>query len=131
MSALSSAATTAARMTHVRWWILGLVFFCITLNYLDRMVMGILAPDLQKQYHISDIQCGYIQSAFALSYAFGQLFSGRLLDQIGTRLGYALALSAWSLAAMLHAVARGPWGFGIMRGLLGVAESPAFPGAAK
>jgi ACS family hexuronate transporter-like MFS transporter len=120
-----------ARMTHFRWVILGLIFFGTTLNYLDRLVMGILAPDLQRQYHISDVQYGYIQSAFALSYALGQLLSGRFLDKIGTRIGYAVALTGWSFASMLHAVAAGPWSFGIMRALLGVTESPAFPAAAK
>jgi len=119
------------RPKNFRWWILALVFLGTTLNYLDRMVMGVLAPGLQVQYHISDRQYGFIQGAFALSYAFGQLFSGRVLDQIGTRIGYALALIGWSIAAMLHAIVAGPWGFGIMRGLLGISESPAFPAAAK
>jgi ACS family hexuronate transporter-like MFS transporter len=123
--------SASGRRSSIRWWILGLVFVGTTLNYLDRMVMGILAPGLQKDYAISDVQYGYIQSAFALSYAIGQVFSGRLLDQIGTRIGYALALGAWSVAAMFHSVARGPWAFGAMRIVLGVMESPAFPGAAK
>ena len=118
-------------MTRFRWWILALLFLGTSLNYLDRMVMGILAPDLQRQYLISDVQYGFIQSAFAMSYAFGQVFSGRLLDHIGTRLGYAIALSGWSAACMFHAVVRGAWGFGIMRALLGISESPAFPAAAK
>ena len=130
-SAASSVQGGQIRKTRVRWWILGLVFFGTTLNYLDRMVMGILAPGLQKDFLISDIQYGYIQSAFAMSYAVGQVFSGRLLDQIGTRLGYALSLAAWSLAAALHALAQGVWGFGFLRVLLGFSESPAFPGAAK
>lgn len=119
------------KRSRFRWVVLGLVFFAITINYLDRLVMGILASDLQAIYSISNVQYGYIQSAFALSYAFGQLVSGNLLDRFGTRLGYAVALGAWSLASIFHAFARGPWGFGIMRGLLGVAESPAFPAATK
>ena len=118
-------------MTRVRWWILGLLFFGTTLNYLDRMVMGILAPDLQKQYLISDVQYGYIQSAFAFYYAFGQFFSGRMLDAVGTRMGYALSLATWSIVEIFHAFARGFTGFRVMRALLGVAESPAFPAAAK
>lgn len=118
-------------MTKIRWWILGLIFFGTTMNYLDRMVMGILAPGLQKQYSISDIQYGYIGSAFALSYAFGQVFTGPLIDRIGIRLGYGLALAGWSIASMLHAVVSSAWGFGIMRGILGISESPAFPTAAK
>jgi ACS family hexuronate transporter-like MFS transporter len=117
--------------SRFRWVVLALVFFGITINYVDRLVMGILAPDLQRQYSISDVQYGYIQSAFALAYAFGQFFSGRWLDRVGTRIGYAVALAGWSAASMLHALARGPWGFGIMRGMLGVSESPAFPAATK
>ena len=118
-------------MTHVRWVILGLLFLGTTINYVDRLVMGILAPDLQKLYNITNIDYGYIQSAFALSDAFGQLVSGGLLDRFGTRVGYAVALAGWSLSSMLHAVARGPLSFGIVRGMLGVSESPAFPAAAK
>lgn len=119
------------RRTRFRWIILALLFFATTINYLDRMVMGILAPDLQKLYSITDVQYGYIQSAFALSYAFGQLICGGLLDVIGVRTGFALALVGWSVASILHAVARGPVGFGICRGLLGVTESPNFPAATK
>ena len=121
----------AGRMTSFRWVILGLVFLGTTLNYLDRLVMGILAPDLQVQYHISNVQYGYIQSTFALSYAFGQLVAGGLLDRFGTRVGYAVSLAAWSVASMFHAFARGPLSFGLARGLLGVSESPAFPAATK
>src|SRR4051812_49553825 len=65
-----------------RWVVLTLVFLAITINYVDRLVMGILAGDLQKLYHISDVQYGYIQGAFALSYAAGQLASGAWLDRV-------------------------------------------------
>ena len=95
------------------------------------MVLGILAPDLQKAYHISEQAYGYIGFAFAWSYALGQSAAGAWLDRIGTRLGYAIALAAWSVVSGLHALARGAWSFGIMRGLLGVSESPAFPAATK
>jgi ACS family hexuronate transporter-like MFS transporter len=125
------ATPGAGRMTRVRWFILALIFFGTTTNYLDRMVMGILAPDLQRLYHITDSQYGNIQSAFAFAYACGQLISGGILDRIGIRMGYAMALTAWSIVSMLHAVARGPVGFGVVRALLGLSESPAFPGATK
>src|SRR5215213_4827716 len=101
--------------SRFRWVVLTLVFFAITINYIDRLVMGILAGDLQKLYQINDIQYGYIQSAFALSYAAGQLASGAWLDRVGTRIGYTVSLLGWCIASMLHALARGPWGFGIMR----------------
>src|SRR3954470_22107448 len=114
-------------MTKFRWVILFLLFFATSVNYLDRMVMGILAPDLQKLYNITDVDYGRINSAFALSYAGGQLVCGRILDLIGVKLGFALALVAWSGASILHAFARSALGFGLARGLLGVAESPNFP----
>src|SRR5688572_2101829 len=127
----NAAAVPSGRRTHFRWVILALVFFATTINYLDRMVMGILAPELQKLYAITDQQYGYIQSAFALSYAFGQLVCGRLLDVVGVKMGFALALAAWSIASIVHAFARGPVGFGFARAFLGVAESPNFPAATK
>jgi MFS transporter, ACS family, hexuronate transporter len=118
-------------MTRFRWVILFLVFLAATINILDRMVMGILAPDLQRIFHIDNVHYGYIQSTFAMSYAAGQLVSGGILDRFGTRVVFAIALTGWSLAAMLHAAARGAGSFIVMRGILGVSESPAFPAAAK
>ena len=128
---LAANIAEAAPATRFRWVVLALVFAAITINYIDRMVISILAPDLRKQYNIGDEAYGYITSAFALSYAFGQMVSGRWLDWVGTRIGYAVALGAWSIAAVLHAFARSSWGFGIARGLRGVTESPAYPAAVK
>lgn len=122
---------TTKQTSHFRWVILFLIFFATTVNYLDRMVMGILAPDLQKLYSITNLEYGQIQSAFAICYALGQLISGGILDIIGVRAGFAIALIAWSAASMLHALARTPLGFGLARGFLGVAESPNFPAATK
>ena len=82
-----SATNVAKPATKFRWVILGLLFFATTVNYLDRMVMGILAPELQASFNISNYQYGLIQSAFALSYAAGQLVSGAILDMIGVRAG--------------------------------------------
>ena len=128
---LANDIAGARPATGFRWIVLTLVFFAITINYIDRMVISILAPDLRRQYNIGDEAYGYITSAFALSYAFGQMVSGRWLDWVGTRIGYAVALAAWSVASIFHAFARSSWGFGIARGLLGVTESPAYPAAVK
>ena len=98
-------------MTHFRWVILAVVFVGTTLNFLDRSIMGVLATPLQEQYGITDVQYGYIQSAFAFSYGLSQSVSGGLLDRFGNRLVYAVALAGWSIAAMLHALVRGAWGF--------------------
>lgn len=118
-------------MTRFRWVILSVVFVGTTLNFLDRSIMGVLATPLQEQYGITDVQYGYIQSAFAFSYGLSQSVSGGLLDRFGNRLVYAVALASWSIAAMLHALARGAWGFGLARALLGISESPNYPAAAK
>ena len=114
-----------------RWIILALIFVAITINYIDRLVISILAPDLQAKFSISDSQYGYIGSAFAIAYALGQVLSGRMLDRIGTRLGYGISLIAWSGCAMVTALGIGPWSFAGYRAALGFAESPSFPGAAK
>src|SRR5271170_7872233 len=101
-----------------RWAILVLICAGTTINYIDRLVIAILAPDLQKLYHITDAQYGYIGSAFGVTYSLG-------------RIGYALALAAWSTCAMFTALGRGALSFSLLRGILGVCESPGYPAAAK
>lgn len=125
------AAPSPKQTSHFRWVILGLLFFATTINYLDRNVMGILAPDLKRIFSIDDSQYGDIQGAFALAYAAGQLVCGRLLDVVGVRAGFALALVAWCMASMSHAFAGSVFGFKLARIFLGVAESPNFPAATK
>lgn len=114
-----------------RWVVLGLVFIAITINYLDRLIMAVLSPDLLRIFKMTKVEYGWTASAFALSYAFGQVICGGLLDKIGVRIGYAASIAAWSISAMLHAFAKGPIGFSVARGLLGVSESPAYPAATK
>ncbi len=119
-------------MTHFRWVILGLVFFGTTVNYMDRQILAYLAPDLRDKYHFfTDTEYGAMQAIFALAYALGQLFSGRWIDWIGTRLGYALSLFSWSIMSILHVAARSAMSFSIVRALLGISESPNFPAAVK
>lgn len=115
----------------VRWLVLALIFFGTTFNYVDRLVMSVLASDLQAKFSMDDAAYGYIGSAFAICYAIGQVLSGKLLDRIGTRIGYAISLVAWSICAMATALGTGAWSFGFWRGALGLAESPSFPAAAK
>jgi ACS family hexuronate transporter-like MFS transporter len=129
--ALPIEYATPGNPTRFRWVVLAMVFFAITINYIDRMVMGLVAPELRETFHIDARAYGYITAAFGLCYALGQAMSGRWLDWIGTRVGYAIALFAWSIASMMHAVAGSALGFGIMRGILGVTESPAYPAANK
>ncbi len=114
-----------------RWTICALVFFATTVNYLDRQVISILKPVLESDLGIGEVEYGAIVSAFQLSYAIGMLLMGRFIDWIGTKLGYAFAFVGWSLAAVGHALARGPVGFGVARAFLGVTEAGNFPAAIK
>jgi ACS family hexuronate transporter-like MFS transporter len=138
-SALASPDTTAVtpeggfsgRRTNVRWVICALLFFATTINYVDRSVLGVLAPDLQKTIGWTDTQYGDINAAFQGAYALGFLIVGRFVDRVGTKIGYAAALIVWSIAAAGHALARSALGFGVARFFLGLGEAGNFPSAIK
>jgi ACS family hexuronate transporter-like MFS transporter len=114
-----------------RWTICALIFFATTVNYLDRQVIGILKPLLDSELGVGEKDYSRIIMAFQLCYAFGMLIAGRLIDRFGTRLGYGISVALWSLAAMGHALAKGPFGFGFWRSALGVSEAGNFPAAIK
>lgn len=118
-------------MSHFRWVVCALLFFASTINYMDRQVLGILAPYLQHIIGWNEIQYGYIVTAFQAAYAIGLLLMGRLIDRVGTRIGYAIAIAIWSLAAMSHALARTAFEFAEARFALGFGESGNFPAAIK
>lgn len=127
----SAQRALGAKTGHLRWYICGLLFFATTVNYMDRQVLGILKPVLSRELHWSEADFGWIIFAFQLSYAFMMPVAGRVMDWLGTRLGYALAVLVWSLASMSHAVARNVFQFGFARFGLGIGESANFPAAVK
>lgn len=114
-----------------RWRILSLLFFATTINYIDRQVIGILAPYISEELGWSEVDYGYIVTAFQVAYGIGLVTMGRLLDRIGTRIGYSLSITIWSIAAMAHALARSVFGFGLARFTLGIGEAANFPAAVK
>jgi len=116
---------------NYRWVICALLFFATTINYVDRQIIGVLAPTLKRDLHWDDIQYSNIITAFQIAYAIGLLLSGRFIDWIGTRIGYALSLLLWSISAMAHALVRSVWGFSVARFALGFAEAGNFPAAIK
>ena len=126
-----AVSASSERMTRYRWVICALLFFATTINYMDRQVLGILAPTLQNDIGWSEAQYGAIVSWFTLAYAIGYLGAGRLMDKIGTRLGFAVSITIWSLAAIAHSFARTVTGFGLARAALGVGESGNFPASIK
>src|SRR5205085_4591454 len=114
-----------------RWTICALLFFATTINYVDRQVLGILAPTLQRDLHWSETDYSAVVSWFTAAYALGYLFAGRLLDKVGTRAGYAIAITIWSIAAMSHSLARNAFQFSLARFGLGLGESGNFPASIK
>jgi len=114
-----------------RWRIVVLLFFATTINYIDRQVLGILAPQLQQQFGWSEADYGFIIMAFQIAYAAGLISMGTLLDKIGTRLGYMISISLWSLAGIVHAAAGSVFSFSAARFALGIGQSANFPAAVK
>ncbi len=116
---------------HYRWVICSLLFFAATVNYVDRQVIGLLKPTLQAELHWNEIDYSNIVFAFQVAYAAGLVFVGRVMDWLGTRKGFSLAVFVWSLAAMAHALARSVLGFSAARFALGIGESGSFPASIK
>lgn len=137
----SAAETTTARegaatgfrwqLGYFRWVICGLLLLGTTKNYMDRQVLGVLKDTLQHDFGWNEIQYGNLVSAFQAAYALGMLVMGWVVDQLGTRLGYALAMIFWSLASMGTSLANSLGGFKISRYALGFGEAAVFPASIK
>jgi MFS transporter, ACS family, hexuronate transporter len=114
-----------------RWTICSLIFFATTINYLDRAVISLLKTTLEKEFSWTESDYSGIVIAFQLSYAIGMIGVGRFIDKVGTKIGYAVSILAWSLAAIGHALVKSTMGFVIARAALGVSEAGNFPAAIK
>jgi MFS transporter, ACS family, hexuronate transporter len=123
--------TDNTKIGNYRWTVCALIFFATTVNYLDRQVIGILKPMLETDLGIGEKAYSHIIMAFQLCYGVAMVLAGRLIDRFGTKLGYAVSVILWSIAAMGHALARGVIGFGFWRGFLGISEAGNFPAAIK
>jgi ACS family hexuronate transporter-like MFS transporter len=122
---------TEKRETGFRWVILSLLFIATTILYIDRSVLGILAPHLQDEIGWNEEQYGLINSAFMVAYAICFLFMGRIIDRIGTKKGYLISIIIWSIAAVSHSLARSWIGFAFARFTLAIGQSGNFPSAIK
>jgi ACS family hexuronate transporter-like MFS transporter len=116
---------------NYRWRIVALLFTATTINYLDRQIIGLLKPLLEVEFHWSETDYAHIIMAFTAAYAIGLISFGWLIDKLGTKIGYALTISIWSVASMCHALVRSAFGFGVARVWLGLGESGNFPAAMK
>jgi len=114
-----------------RWIVVALLFFATTINYIDRQVIGLLKPTLEVEFGWSEKDYANIVMAFTAAYALGLLVFGRIIDKIGTKMGFSISIIFWSIAACLHGVVKTTFGFGIARAALGLGESGNFPAAIK
>jgi ACS family hexuronate transporter-like MFS transporter len=128
---MSDTNKVKIKIGNHRWTICALLFFATTINYIDRQVLGILAPVLQAEIKWTETEYGLIVSAFQAAYALGILFFGWFIDKYGTKIGYSVSVLWWSVAAMAHALVKTPLGFGMARAVLGISESGNFPAAIK
>ncbi|MCX6919116.1 MAG: MFS transporter [Verrucomicrobia bacterium] len=123
--------TPAPRSNH-RWIILALLFFATTINYIDRSILSLIKPEyLDKELGWSNLQYGYVNSAFQFAYALGLLGFGWFIDRFGTKIGYTVSIVFWSVAAAGHAAVSTVFGFGVARVFLGLGEGGNFPAAIK
>jgi ACS family hexuronate transporter-like MFS transporter len=124
-----NAQAVAQSVGKYRWTICALLFFATTVNYLDRQVLSLLAPALSVEFGWSNTDYANIAAAFQFVYAISMLFAGRVVDKIGTKAAYVVAITVWSLGALLHAasVPVGEAAVGIL-GLFGVAAVPSIIG---
>ena len=126
-----SGSSPVTRLGRARWTICAMLFAATSINYMDRQVIAILKPTLEHSIGMTEVSYGYIVDAFQIAYAIGLLASGRLIDRLGTRIGYMLVMAVWSLSAMGHALASTALEFGFVRFFLGLGESGNFPAAIK
>lgn len=119
------------KKTNIRWTVVALIFFATTINYIDRQVIGLLKPYIQDDLGWTEADYGYIVTAFQVAYGIGMLLGGRMLDRLGSKSGYSIAIIVWSIGAVLHATVRSVTGFGAARAILGLGEAGNFPAAVK
>lgn len=120
-----------------RWWIIGLIFLATVINYIDRSALSIMwggeniDGSIAQSLGFGKNHYGYISNVFMVAYALGQLFSGKVFDKVGTRIGYVLSIGIWGLSSFLHSTVRGIVSLGIFRTTLGLSEAGNWPGAVK
>lgn len=119
------------KVSGLRWWIIGLIFVATVINYIDRTAFALLWPEMGEDLGMDNTDYALMLNIFMITYAASKFLSGKLYDQIGTRIGFIVSIVVWSTAACFHALARGVVSLSIARGLLGLGEAGLWPGAVK
>src|SRR5690349_4482554 len=128
---VSSTPSELGPIGKYRWVICALLFFATTINYVDRQILSLIKEILDKEIGWTNEQFGWVNSAFQLAYGIGLLGFGWFVDRFGTKIGYAVSIAAWSVAAAGHALVGSAGGFITARACLGLGESGNFPSAIK
>jgi MFS transporter, ACS family, hexuronate transporter len=128
---VNSSIQTGPDFRNYRWVICALLFFATTVNYIDRQILSLIKEILDKEIGWTNTQFGLVNSAFQFAYAVGLLGFGWFIDRFGTKIGYAVSIAAWSVAAMGHALVGSFHGFIAARISLGLGEGGNFPSAIK
>ena len=129
--AATARVAAVSTIKHLRWYICGLLFFATVVNYIDRQVLGSLAPELQQKLGWTESEYSQIVMWFQIAYGVMFVVWGSVIDRIGVKRGFAIAIVVWSLAGMGHALVATAVGFSVARFMLGVGEAANFPGALK
>ena len=125
------------KLKGLRWVIIGLIFLATVINYIDRSALGIMWGGLDKKgtiahsLQLTKDDYAIILNIFMVFYALGQLFSGKLFDKVGTRIGYVISIGIWGLSSFLHSTVRGLFSIAFFRSTLGISEAGNWPGAVK
>ncbi|AXT54393.1 MFS transporter [Aquimarina sp. MMG015] len=119
------------KLKGLRWWIIVLIFLATVINYIDRTAFALLWPEMGKDLGMDNSDYALMLNFFLAAYAIGKFASGKLYDEIGTRLGFTVSIIVWSVASVFHAFARGLVSLSIFRVLLGLGEAGNWPGAVK
>ncbi len=119
------------KLPGLRWYIITLIAIATVINYIDRNALAVMWPDISKDVGLTKDDYAAIISFFMVAYAIGQSVSGKLLDRVGTRLGFVITIFVWSVSCMMHGLGRSLATFGMFRALLGLSEAGNWPGATK
>ena len=125
------------KIKGLRWWIIGLIFIATVINYIDRSALSIMWGGIDKEgtiahsLQLTKEDYALILNIFMVAYALGQLFSGKLFDKVGTRIGYVISVGVWGLSSFLHSTVRGLFSIAFFRSTLGLSEAGNWPGAVK
>lgn len=125
------------KVKGLRWVIIGLIFLATVINYIDRSALSIMwggqdvEGSIAQSLDLTKNDYALILNIFMVFYALGQLFSGKLFDKVGTRIGYVISIGLWALSSFMHSTVRGILSIGIFRSLLGISEAGNWPGAVK